>query len=174
MLNQSLPESGGVLQNFTAVMQLIKSVYRTFSKASGFQTFFLEAAEHLFTAFGGILPWFDYPCSIVPLYLQNRAENKECREAIGSLSSSGERKVPINAAFLKGRDDLPLENAIYCLYSHLNVCHPWSVTPTVNGPRESLICNGTLCFSATLKAPQIDSCCHGERDLCRCCVTAAF
>lgn len=49
-LKQSLPESGGVLQTFTAVMKLIKSMYQTFSKTSGFQTFFLEAAEHPFTA----------------------------------------------------------------------------------------------------------------------------
>lgn len=53
------------------------------------------------------------------------------------------------------------------------LCRPWSVTPTQNGPRESLICKGSplrVCFSPTLKAPQINSCCHGERDLCRCCV----
>lgn len=45
-------------------------------------------------------------------YPQNRAENEGYREAIGSLSFSGERKVPKTAALLKGSDDLPAEDAI--------------------------------------------------------------
>lgn len=77
MLKQSLPESGGVLQTFTAVMKLTKSVYRTFSKTSGFQTFFLEAAEHLLTAVWETVPWFDCPCSVVPLCISAKQSREQ-------------------------------------------------------------------------------------------------
>lgn len=44
-----------------------KSVNQTFSKTSSFQTFFLKAADHLFTAVWETLQWFDYHCLVVPL-----------------------------------------------------------------------------------------------------------
>lgn len=102
-----------MLQTFTAVMQLIGVYRELFIKQVVFKPFSLKLLSICLLQFekhclGLTIPAQLYLCG----YPQNRAENEECRDAIGSLSFGGEREVPKTAAFLKDSDDLPLENAI--------------------------------------------------------------
>lgn len=101
-----------MLQTFTAVMQLIRLYRELFLKQVVFKPFSLKLLSVCLLQFekhclGLTVPAQLYLC----VYPQNRAENEQRRDAIGSLSFSEKRKVPKTAAFLKGSDDLPLESA---------------------------------------------------------------